>query len=103
LTLLQATDSDTERTVAHLLVDQVEFANVIVLNKCDLMRREHDDARPNDTRPSLPAVKALIRELNPSAVVLESVYGAVSPSAVLGTKLFSLVQVLSRSLLLLYV
>ena len=79
--------------MAHLLVDQVEFANVIVLNKCDLMCREQGDVGPDDTRPSLAAVKALIRELNPSAAIVEATLGVVPPSAVLGTKMFSLAQV----------
>ena len=30
-------DPDDARTISHLLCDQVEFANVILLNKCDLM------------------------------------------------------------------
>ena len=85
----QATASDTERTVAHLLVDQVEFANVVVLNKCDLTRGSEDSAS-GDARPSLAAVKALIRSLNPSATIIEASYGAVPFSSVLATQLFSL-------------
>ena len=89
----QATASDTERTVAHLLVDQVEFANVIVLNKCDLIRCEEGDWEPDDDRPSLAAVTRTIRALNPSAVIVEATQGVVPPAMVLGTKLFSLTQV----------
>lgn len=33
----QVQDEDDERTISHLLVEQVEFANVIVINKCDLI------------------------------------------------------------------
>jgi len=89
----QATNDDTERTVAHLLVDQVEFANVIVLNKCDLMQLEGNDKQEGDSlKPSLAAVKDLIKVMNPSATVVESTRGQVLPSAVLGTGLFSLTE-----------
>ena len=89
----QADASDTERTVAHLLVDQVEFANVVVLNKCDLTRRDDgSDSENAEALPSLMAVKALIRALNPSAVIVDTIRGAVPSSKVLGTQLFSLAK-----------
>ena len=31
-------DPEDKRTIAHLLCDQVDFANVIILNKCDLIQ-----------------------------------------------------------------
>jgi G3E family GTPase len=43
-------------------------------------------------RPSLAAVKDLIRAMNPAAVVVESTRGAVAPAAVLRTGLFSLAK-----------
>jgi len=72
-------DPADERTISHLLCDQVEFANVIVLNKCDLM----NDAEKDD-------VKQLIQHMNPSAKLVESVYSKVPLSMVLGTGLFSM-------------
>ncbi len=72
-------DPQDQRTISHLLCDQVEFANVIVLNKCDLMQ-EDDKTK----------VKSLIQKMNPTARIVESVYSAVPLDAVLGTGLFSM-------------
>lgn len=65
------------RSVADLLVDQVEFADVILLNKTDLVTREH-----------VGAVEAVVRRLNPSAQLLHAAHGVVDLDKVLGTGLF---------------
>jgi G3E family GTPase len=72
-------DGQDQRTIAHLLCDQVEFANVVVLNKCDLLA---DEARQR--------VKQVLQTMNPSAVIVESEYSRVPLDRVLGTGLFSL-------------
>ncbi|MCQ6554963.1 GTP-binding protein [Streptomyces sp. C10-9-1] len=66
-----------ERTVSDLLVDQIEFADVIVLNKLDLVEPE-DAAR----------LRAALARLNPAARLLTAVRGRVAPGDVLGTGLF---------------
>jgi G3E family GTPase len=58
--------ADDERTVADLLVDQIEFADVIVLNKIDLLSKE-----------SLTTLSAMMGQLNPRAKVVHAVRGAV--------------------------
>jgi G3E family GTPase len=73
------TDPKDQRTISHLLCDQVEFANVVVVNKCDLMK-EHE----------IHMVKLLIKNMNPTAVLIESTYSAVPLEKVLGTGLFSM-------------
>ncbi|WP_030598143.1 GTP-binding protein [Streptomyces fulvoviolaceus] len=70
---------DDERTVSDLLVDQVEFADVIVLNKLDLV-----DAEPA-TR-----LRAALTRLNPVARIVEATHGKVALQEVLGTRLFDL-------------
>ncbi|KAG7362783.1 cobalamin synthesis protein, P47K [Nitzschia inconspicua] len=72
-------DKEDHRTVSHLLCDQVEFANVIVLNKCDLVHESEKNK-----------VKELVQRLNETAKLVESVFGAVPLDAVLGTRLFSM-------------
>lgn len=72
-------DPEDQRTISHLLCDQVEFANVIVLNKCDLMSGAEKEK-----------VKMLIRNMNPVAKLIESVHSAVPLDEVLGTGLFSM-------------
>ncbi|CAA6798380.1 MAG: Putative metal chaperone, involved in Zn homeostasis, GTPase of COG0523 family [uncultured Aureispira sp.] len=66
------------RSIVNLLTDQVEFANVIILNKTDLVSPEN-----------LGFLKATIRELNSTAEIIESTFSQVNPKAVLNTKLFS--------------
>ena len=64
----QLTNENDHRTIVNLLTDQVEFANVIVLNKTDLVDAEH-----------LGVLKSAIKKLNPSAKIIESTYSKVSP------------------------
>ncbi|GAA4405211.1 GTP-binding protein [Tsukamurella soli] len=71
-----AADGDV-RSISDLLVDQVEFADVILLSKADLVS---ESARG--------AVEATVRRLNPRARILDSVNGAVSVAEVLGTGRF---------------
>jgi G3E family GTPase len=80
-TLQQRKASDIEndnRTIVNLLVDQVEFANVIILNKTDLISSE-----------SLQILKASIQKLNPVAKILTSVLGKVNPIEIINTGLFN--------------
>ena len=68
---------DDQRTVSDLLVDQVEFADVLVLNKTDLV-----DAG------ELDRVEATLRRLNPTAHLIRSTHGGVPVERVVGTGLF---------------
>ena len=74
----QAEDGD-ERTVAQLFCDQLEFANVVVMNKMDLL----DDA-------GRARLRATLRRFNPEAELVEATYGRVAPATILGTGLFKL-------------
>jgi len=74
-----------ERPLTEVLVDQIEFCDVLLLNKCDMV--------PDD---ELDAVAASIRELQPRARVLRTTYSEVDPSAVLDTGLFDFVAARRR-------
>ena len=67
-----------DRTIVNLLVDQIEFANIILLNKSDLVTKEHTGI-----------LRAAIQKLNPSANIIETTYSKVKPSKILNTKLFN--------------
>jgi G3E family GTPase len=65
------------RTIVNLLTDQIEFANVIILNKTDLV----DES-------TVGLLKASIHKLNPSAKIIASQFGKIAPKEILNTKLF---------------
>ena len=62
---------DDMRTIVNLLTDQIEFANVILLNKTDLVNNEH-----------LGILKAAIKKLNPSAKIIETNYSKIDPKEI---------------------
>jgi G3E family GTPase len=70
---------EDERTIVHLLTDQIEFADVILLSKVDLATPE-----------KLLAVKGLITKLNPGAKILEIQNGEVAIDEIVNTGLFSI-------------
>ena len=73
-----ATPEDN-RTLSDLLIDQVEFANVIILNKTDLVSADE-----------LGELESLLHTLNPSARILRSCWGQVDPHDILNTGLFDM-------------
>ena len=69
---------DDERSVADLLVDQVEFADVILISKIDLVDQS-----------DLHKLKGILRSLNTSAKIIPITKGQVEIDDVLNTGLFN--------------
>jgi G3E family GTPase len=65
------------RDVSDLLMSQIEFCDVLVLNKTDRMDEE-----------SLNELEAVLHKLQPRARIIRSSFGRVEPSAILGTRAF---------------
>jgi G3E family GTPase len=66
------------RTVVNLLTDQVEFANVIILNKTDLVTEE-----------TIGLLRSSIQKLNPKARIIETTHGKVKVEDIVSTGLFN--------------
>jgi G3E family GTPase len=77
----EALNDTDERTVTDLLIEQVEFANVLVLNKTDLV-----------TENELGRLEGILHHLNPEARILRSSWGEVALEDVMGTGLFDFDQ-----------
>lgn len=79
-TLQEREVSDMEgdhRTIVNLLTDQIEFANVIILNKTDLVAPE-----------DVGQIKSIIRKLNAEAKILTCEMGKVPLNFIFHTGLF---------------
>ncbi|MFN0107207.1 MAG: zinc metallochaperone GTPase ZigA [Bryobacteraceae bacterium] len=74
-----ALDESDERGVVDLLIDQVEFANVIVINKTDQVDQE-----------SLEQLEGILQHLNPDAKLLRAQRGRVDLKKILNTGLFDM-------------
>jgi len=69
--------ADDERNIAELLIDQIEFANVLIVNKTDRM-----------SGGQAGRLREILLRLNPEARVIESVFGRVPTMQLLNTQLF---------------
>jgi G3E family GTPase len=73
----QVAGEGDERTLADLLTDQVEFADVLIINKTDLV-----------TPDEVANLRALVRSLNREAEILEAEHGKVPLGQILSTGRF---------------
>ena len=74
-------DDIDEEDIENLLIQQIEFCNTIILNKVDTV-----------TPDQLAKVKAIIRTLQPKAVMFETNYGEIDVDEILNTKRFDFEQ-----------
>jgi G3E family GTPase len=70
-------EDEDDRTIIHLLMDQVEFANVIIINKIDLLKEE-----------DVEKIKGMITILNPNAKIYTTNYSQIPLNSIINTKLF---------------
>ena len=68
---------DDDRTLVHLLTDQIEFADVVVLNKVSAATPDQVDA-----------AQKIIRSLNADAKIIETDFSNVASKDILNTGLF---------------
>ena len=73
----ESAGEEDDRTLVHLLTDQIEFADIVILNKVD-------DASSSQ----VDAARKIIRSLNADAEIIETNYSDVSSDAVFDTGLF---------------
>lgn len=73
----EAIGEDDEREVADLLIDQIEFANVLLINKVDMLSED-----------KVNEMTAVLKKLNPAAKVYPTVKSEVPLEYVLNTGLF---------------
>ena len=71
-----------EDDLENLLIQQIEFCNIILLNKVDDVNQEE-----------LGLVKSIIRSLQPKAEIIECNYGDVSLDKIINTKAFNFDEV----------
>ncbi|MDK3961213.1 GTP-binding protein [Staphylococcus pseudintermedius] len=74
----QAVGEDDERTIADLLIDQIEFCDVLILNKIDLVSEEEANR-----------LEAMLRKLQPTAKLIRAVNAQVNIDEVLETRRFN--------------
>lgn len=70
-------DKEDDRALVNLLTDQVEFANVIIINKSDLVSEDQ-----------IGLLERMLTKLNPNARFIRASYGKIDINQILNTGLF---------------
>ena len=76
----------SNQEISTLIVDQIEFCNFIILNKCDLL---------NETQ--LAEVHSIVRQFQPKAPIFHSVNGSIELSKIVTSEPFDFEQIDSSS------
>jgi G3E family GTPase len=72
-----ALDPEDDRSVSDVLAEQVEFANIIIINKADLA-----------SSVELRRLEAVLYQLNPKAQLIQATHGIVPMESLLDTNAF---------------
>lgn len=72
---------EDQRTISDLFADQIEFANVVIVNKIDAVDKQ-----------TLGRVKAYVKTLNPTAKIIESKFSKVNVKEMLNTGVFNFAE-----------
>ncbi len=76
----------TDEEISTLIVDQIEFCNFIILNKCDLLSEEQ-----------LKEVEAIVRDFQPKAPIFHTTNGSIELSKIMTKEPFNFEQIDSSS------
>jgi len=71
-------DPEDQRSIVNLLIDQIEYANVIILNKADLASVEQ-----------VNEIRAILEKLNPAAKIIVTKNSEVDLNEIINTNLFN--------------
>lgn len=74
--------------IINLVIDQIEFCNMIILNKCDTLSEQ-----------AIEDVKVVIRQLQREAEFVESIYGKVDIDKIVKKQRFEYEKVMNSSLI----
>lgn len=74
-----AFDEEDDRMISELLIEQIEFADVVILNKTDLVSTEVGDE-----------LESLLGRLNPRAKILRTEFGRVPAGDLVSTNSFDI-------------
>lgn len=74
----QAVGENDVREVVDLLIDQIEFCDVLLLNKCDMIDKQQ-----------LIELETVLRKLQPTAKLIRTINGQVDPAEILNTGRFN--------------
>ena len=75
----QQVGTDDDRTIVDLLVDQIEFADVVILNKIDAVDKS-----------TKTKIISAIKAINSRATLVESTYGNINLNEILNTNRFDI-------------
>ncbi len=83
-------EEEEEKSLSQLLLDQIEFANVILVNKADLLIKEYGE---KEGQENVDRVAGLLKKLNPVANVItppNSYFDGFQSDAIINTNLFDM-------------
>lgn len=78
--------NEEDRTICDLMVDQIEFADVIIVNKVDTVNKRQRKK-----------IERVIKSLNPVAKIIRTNYSKVDVKEVVGTKKFDFEKALASA------